>query len=50
MTLEEAQKVASVLAQADGGCSHCAMNLAREMENHFPSFDWEALVRKRLEY
>ena len=40
MTLEEAQKVASVLGGADGGCQNCVSGLAGDMEYYFPEYKW----------
>jgi hypothetical protein len=47
MTQEEATKVASILLTADGGCSHCANNLFKNIAEIFPEFDWEALKKTK---
>lgn len=44
MTMEEARRVASVLALADGGCSHCVSDLVARMQTLFPEFDWKGIV------
>lgn len=46
MTCEEADKIASVLAQVDGGCRVCAGVAAADMARHFPDFDWYELVEE----
>jgi hypothetical protein len=40
MTLDEANKVASLFDQADGGCDHCAYRLREEAQTVFPEFNW----------
>ena len=40
MTLEEARKVAKIIAKADGGCSSCVGSLADGMAKMFPEFKW----------
>ena len=42
MTLEEAQKVAAIIAQADGGgCKNaCCDYLIELARNNFPEFEW----------
>lgn len=46
MTDEQAKKLAKILASADGGCGTCGMDLAAQMPDLFPQFNWEALVRE----
>lgn len=41
MTLEDAQKVADIVAQADGGCSTCVGALIYDLNNAFPEFAWD---------
>lgn len=41
MTLADAQKVAAVVATADGGCPRCARELTELLAEHFPAFAWE---------
>lgn len=40
MTLEEAQKVAEICSEADGGCSHCTYELMLLCQEAFPEFVW----------
>jgi hypothetical protein len=40
LTLEEARKVAAIVAYADGGCSHCVAALVKELDETFPEFSW----------
>lgn len=40
MTIEEAQKVANIIAQADSGCPYCVGWLLREARKIFPEFVW----------
>jgi len=40
MTLEEAQHVAEILSEADGGCQSCARRLFELAQNEFPQFEW----------
>jgi hypothetical protein len=40
MTLDEANKVATIISQADGGCSHCVEVLRELCEENFPEFCW----------
>lgn len=42
MTLDEAQKVAGVCGNADGGCSSCVNELAKLLNATFPQFEWTA--------
>ena len=44
MTHDEAVKMAKVLMEADGGCSHCIANLADWAKEEFPEHDWYALT------
>lgn len=41
MTLEDANKVARAIGLADGGCGHCAQEIADELNESFPSFSFE---------
>jgi hypothetical protein len=50
MTLDEAQKVASIIATADGGCSNWVCALIRECSQVFPKFDWVKLVVETGEF
>lgn len=45
MTLEEAQKVAAILAKADGGCSNCYNDLMESAQEAFPAFEWTSTSR-----
>lgn len=40
MTLEEAQGVAAIVAEADGGCSSCVGELVELLNAAFPAFLW----------
>jgi len=40
MTLDEAQRVADVASEADGGCPTCASALAKLLQKEFPEFEW----------
>lgn len=40
MTLEEAQKVARVVAKADGGCLDCVSSLVDKLNRELPEFEW----------
>ena len=40
MTLEEAQQIGEIIAQADGGCSYCVESLRSMCEEAFPQFNW----------
>ena len=40
MTLEEAQHVANVIAQADGGCPSCVHELIALLNDRFPQFEF----------
>ncbi|MDP3938242.1 MAG: hypothetical protein Q8R92_08910 [Deltaproteobacteria bacterium] len=42
MTLDEAQKVASIVATADHSCSVCVGNLVDQLNEAFPEFYWAA--------
>jgi hypothetical protein len=44
MTREEAEKVAEVLCEVDGGCSVCVESATDEMQDRFPEFEWARLV------
>jgi hypothetical protein len=46
LSQEDATAIAEVLAQADGGCSNCALELAEQMQAIAPAHNWVALVRK----
>lgn len=41
MTLEEAQKVGNIVAEADGGCSVCVAALVKMLNAQFPQFSWQ---------
>lgn len=38
MTLDEAKKIAKIIATADGGCGWCAANLGALLNMEFPEF------------
>lgn len=40
MTLEDAQKIAMIVATADGGCPCCVDNLVKQLRPAFPDFRW----------
>lgn len=40
MTLEEAKKVAGIIAEADGGCAVCVGRLVGLARRAFPEFRW----------
>lgn len=40
MTDEEAEKIASIIATADGGCFVCVGELAEQLNEAFPEFVW----------
>ena len=44
LTTEEATRIAAIASGADGGCYHCAAQLAGALNEAFPEFDWFALV------
>ena len=44
MNVEDARRVAGIVAGADGGCYHCAAQLAGDLNKAFPDFDWFELV------
>lgn len=46
MTKAEFEEIAKVLTTADGSCHVCAENLAKEMQEKFPEFDWVAEVKR----
>ncbi len=41
MTLAEAQKIAVIVANADGGCHACVESLVNMLIDAFPEFDWD---------
>lgn len=41
MTLEEAQKLASIAITVDGGCLVCVHNVVEALNEAFPEFVWE---------
>lgn len=41
MTLEEAQKIASIASTADSGCSVCVGSLCDALQEAFPEFNWK---------
>jgi hypothetical protein len=41
MTIEEAQRIAAIVATADNGCSNCVGALADQLKAAFPEFEWE---------
>ena len=41
MTLKDAEKVAKIIATADGGCGPCVTGLAYECEEAWPEFEWD---------
>jgi len=49
MTHEDALRVASVIVQADGGCSHCVRQLVAECRKRWPEFDWQDFAARVLE-
>lgn len=38
MTLEEANQIAKIVDEADGGCPYCAGALRHQLEKQFPQF------------
>ena len=40
MTLEEAQKLALIAAEVDGGCRFCVGSVVRKLNESFPDFIW----------
>jgi hypothetical protein len=42
MTLEEARRVAAVIAKADNGCPMCVRNLCAILNDEFPEFHFHA--------
>lgn len=40
MTIQEAIKVARIVASADGGCSTCCAYLVDSLNDLFPEFTW----------
>ena len=40
MTLEEAEIIARICSEADGGCSVCVHGQAESLAFHFPEFSW----------
>jgi hypothetical protein len=44
VTPEEAERVALIVAQADGQCVVCASELAEQLQLAFPEHDWAVLV------
>lgn len=42
MTLEEAQDVAYIIGEADGGCGSCVDCLLDDLGKRFPEFDWKS--------
>ena len=40
MTIQEAEKIARIIVTADGGCRVCVQELASEMQEMFPEFEW----------
>jgi len=47
MTKDEAEKVATIMLQADGGCGHCAFELMKLFVAEFP--EYEELTKKVYE-
>lgn len=45
MTLDEAQKVADVCSNADGGCRTCVSELVSYLTADFPEFQWSLEYR-----
>lgn len=50
MTLEEAQSVADIIVNADGGCTHCVDVLKEMCESSFPQFLWNYYDHKENEW
>ena len=53
MTIEEAQKLAEMFKEVDGGCPSCVSSIFRDAQKNFPEIDWKALapdddIRKRM--
>lgn len=48
MNLEEAEKIAAIIATTDDGCRDCVNNLCYQMTKQFHGFKWE-LVEGTLE-
>jgi len=40
MTIIEANKIAVIIGEADGGCINCVTILAKEMQEAFTAFEW----------
>ncbi len=40
MTLYEAQKIGSIVEEADGGCCVCVGHLVNLLQKEFPEFAW----------
>jgi len=41
MTIDEAKKIAGIIATANGGCSCCVSRLCDILNDEFPEFNWE---------
>ncbi len=40
MTLEEAKTVGDIVADADGGCTYCVLELIHSLNGSFSKFTW----------
>ena len=40
MRIDEAIKIAEIVATADSGCSQCVRDLVMQLEDAFPEFQW----------
>jgi hypothetical protein len=43
MTLEEAEKIATIAETADGGCPYCVGSIVEQLGEAFPEFQWNIL-------
>ena len=50
MTLEEAEIIARICSQADGGCSNCVRELGCWLAKAFPDFLWSAQFYEKDKY
>lgn len=46
MTIDEAISVATILEEADGGCSSCVGHLVEAANELFPQFEWKMVESK----
>lgn len=49
MTIDEAKKIAAIVATADGGCSECVKDLCLRLNEAFPEFVWEMVGFQEVE-